>query len=373
MNIALQLAREDFAANFCATLQHFLRWRDERDYRVTWNGPSGRGVAILYVHPRLGIAVPEWTDPRELGFVWRELRGGKNLVESVARRAYLAAHLAPGPSRRALAAHTVTIDPTPGRFSNGFYVPGGNQVRWFDTSERRCYVALKRGFPERYFRAQVDVRRRPETPAPTLLQVDDEALVFCEEIVTGRARVDAALPEREQITAAALAALGRLAEATAEETSASAYASEVASAIESHVDGRVATADAKRAVLLAKRLAAAVGSESITTVISHGDLSLGHVLIDRLAPDAKPVLVDWEHAARRQRSHDALTIRYRHQLPDRFRAALGNCAASDPLRLYLLEALLFHAREADNPMLTAQSTGLTPFTDALESLLPRFA
>ena len=366
MNITLQMAREDFANNFCKTLAHFLQWRDGREYDVAWDARPRRGAATLYLHPRLGIATPMWANPRRFRFIWRELRGGGSALESFARRLYLAAHLAPGPVRTRLAAHRVVIAPKPFRFADGFYLPGGNQLRWFDSAAKRCYVTVKRGFPDRYFRAQIDVRRNHDVPAPRLFDVDEDALIFTEEIFSGRAHVDASASQREALKQRTLASLEPLARATRRETSADRYAADVVATIEVHTE-RLPAPLATRVNAHAKNLAALLDDAPLETVMTHGDMSFGHILEDQ----QRIVLVDWEHAARRQRDHDELTLTLRPQLPDRFFAAIARRELEVPLILLLLEGLCGHARDSDNPALSGPGAGLIAFVAGLDQTLAR--
>ena len=365
MNIALQMAREDFAANFCETLAHFLAWRDGRAYQVTWNGNIQRQSATLYVHPRLGIVTRKWSDPRQFRFIWRELRTGKNLLESVARRLYLAAHLAPGPTRPRMAAHHVTIEPKPVRFDDGFYLPGGHQLRWFDVPKRRCYVAVKRNFPSQFFTAQLDVRENYPCPAPHLFEVDRDALIFSEETFEGAAHLNAGPKTESRLACRALAALEPLAQATAESTTTSKHATTLANSIAQASAGLNKTLRTRLRGQV-ERLREFAGDEQLTTTLAHGDLTYGHILENR----ERIVLVDWEHSARRQQRHDELALALKPQQPAQFFAKIAHQEPSFELALLILEALDLTTWESNNPAINGPTTGLLVYLDAVEKLWP---
>ena len=122
-----------------------------------------------------------------------------------------------------------------------------------------------------------------------------------------------------------------------------------------------------------------VAGDCVTTSLTHGDFQPGNILIN----GEGVWLIDWEYAARRQIGYDALVFMLRSRRPRGLATRLNKFVARGPdgtslidnlawprvnwrrvncrwlsAALFLLEELVLHLKENDNPVFFRPGPGL---------------
>ena len=120
-----------------------------------------------------------------------------------------------------------------------------------------------------------------------------------------------------------------------------------------------------------------MGCGRITTALTHGDFQPANILLNHEGT----WLIDWEYSARRQMGYDALVLMLRSRFPQGLAARLSDFITNEPNQpdllnlwsqlnwqdtdsrriyagLFLLEEVLLHLAENDNPMFCQAGTGL---------------
>lgn len=220
-----------------------------------------------------------------------------------------------GATRQALmvgAGDAIRVSPAIPSAADRVIVPGNLRVRVFDFDRGVVRVAGKVGFTDAGFRREVAVRSGGISgPFPAITQHDVSAGWFEEPILDALSlpRCPGRANRREALSAA-LAALDKWSAPTGVAADAAEWATQTRERLRKlllAIDAAYGSSKSGQVDDHAGSLAAIAATlESFTTVMSHGDLQPGNVLVGRGAPSV--IIIDWEHSDRRFESYDRLVL-----------------------------------------------------------------
>ena len=318
MRISLLLEREPFGAILVKTLERFLPVVTGREHRVQWCvDPStcetvGGQTWLCNIH--LNAIFAAGAGAHTLEPVVREFSRSRVWWRRPAQQAYVALAAA----RRTapwLAQSTLQITPSVPRAEELLIVGGNHKLRLLDRQANRAYAMLKDGFDCRFIEREIQTRRLASAlalPTPRLEQTADDGSWFAEEYVSGTPLNRLKLATQAQAALVeAQAALARLYEATAEETTVGVYVETLSAAIERHLlDNPLLAPRRPKLEVLRERLVKSLEPffrQTLVTAITHGDFQPANILCD----EDRVWLIDWEYSARRQLGYDALVYALR--------------------------------------------------------------
>lgn len=400
MRISLLVQREPFGAILEDTLANFWRMRHGRSFTVRWEpGRPGQshnnGAQTWLANAYLNAIFTPQADRAVFDPIWREFARSPIWWKRPLQRTYVYLAAAPAAARW-LAQASLHVTPAIPDAHHKLIVAGNHKLRLLDHHAEVAYGVLKSGFQPDFMRQEIGTRRQAAAcgvPVPSLLEVAADGTWFSEQYVSGTP-VNR-LADAQQAQAAvqqAAAAQYRFLQTTCREEPCGAYVARLQATLEDLLKHNQLLDDAARQALrqYVAELVTALASWSATplaTAVAHGDFHPANILLN-----ADGVwLIDWEYAARRQMSYDALVFNLHARFPQGLAGRLTEYVArgwtaADSItwpetlpqqpgerernaHLFLLEELQLHLAENSQPPLTGLGQGLHWLQDEIAAWL----
>lgn len=329
MRISLLLAREPFGEILSATLsRYWRRTTGQADLQVTWflhasflnsfeKLPGQRWFCNIFLNAIFTPAtLPEAWEP-----IRREFTRSLSPWKRPFQQAYV--QLASSPHfGRFLAQASLAVLPGVADAENLLIIPGNQNIRILNCSQKTVIVLIKQGFDPAYLQKEIAVRRSVERfslPVPRLIQTDETQGWFQEEYILGTPLNR--LPDPLQAERIALAVHQRLAALyadTLEDVPTAAYIDQLLDENLQILANSPVWQPPQRTILqnlchdLAQQAAESCQEyPQLQVCCNHGDFQPANILAD----GDRPWLIDWVYSARRQIGYDALVYVLRSRFP----------------------------------------------------------
>ncbi len=397
MRISLLRQRERFGPILEATLARYWSEQQGTPFQVEFHpGRPVPGVSKhrLWCNTRLNAIFHPSIAPEALDPIRKEFSSSPLRWRRPPQRWYV--ELATGPwLARWCADASLAVHPSPPSLGTTLIVPGNQRVRLLDHAAGTSISLLKEGFSSEAFERELEGRRwaaEAGVAVPQLISSSNHQIVEVYISATPLNRLIAAA-DRRRVSEAALVALRNLVASTQQSQPLSDY---TAALLDESL--RLINRDDRydRPMLLAleqsardlhqcikatvepamrRQSKARVGSESLTTAITHGDFQPANILMDE---EGATWIIDWENTGRRQAAYDFLVWRTASRLApgladrllsnDLQQSLAGqswtNVDWGDPIvrhvhfHLFMWEELNWHLRENANQHFVCHSPGL---------------
>ncbi len=394
MRISLLQKREPLGRIVEETLSDFWTEAFGIPYELKWTD----GIAALRRRRRhLGqkwncnqyinsIFIPE-IDQAAFGPIRQEFRRSQIPWKRPLQRAYvwMACHPLLG---SILAGASMEVSPAVPNADSQLIVPGNHKIRILDHRLGLAYSILKSGFDGRFMIRELEAREQlgmSDLPVPKIREIGAKKNWFSEDYISGtpiNRLVDRRFAKTVELQA--IDSISRLAHATTIEISQSTYVLKSASEACRLLSQNHLLSDEEK-MLWMKVIGSLVSrmephwmksERTMRTSLSHGDFQSGNILVEQ----DRFWLIDWEYSSRRQFGYDLLVIALRSRSSKGLASRLMNFVEKglDPefqgkfstdvfvtkaerewsVSLFLLEEILLHLEENDNPRFLRIGDGL---------------
>ncbi len=320
MRISLLLEREPFPHILEQTLSRY--WSDHFGQPITvrWQTgrPNGRIGQIWLVNAYLNtIFVPD-VDAAVFDPIKREYSRSPVWWKRPLQQTYVHLAIHPRLAHRFTQAY-LTVSPVLPEAAQTLVIPGNHKIRWLDMVRQTTVGIVKAGFDDHFFRQELKARQQAAAhgvPVPELLEAAPEAGWFSEQYVSGTPLNRLAdRQQAEQALAEVSERMQSLLAATAVEIPAHTYITTLSAKILARIQTHhLLTAVEKETMAVQTEALAAQAVQQttpITTALTHGDFQPANILLN----ENGVWLIDWEYAARRQISYDALVFGLNTRFP----------------------------------------------------------
>ena len=284
--------------------------------------------------------------------------------------------------------------------SDTIVVPGNSKIRILKRGQGCCFGLLKSNFPSARYLNELDARQSAAdhgVQVPPILERNDQQGWFQEKYIAATPinRLPDPL-ERQAAIERAATNLSPFIANTSKTVPTAEYVHRCIDLAQHLMDANsLLTTDRRRLLKsLLSHLSERVFNENHTALITsetHGDFQDANVLVD----DDHTWIIDWEYSSRRQTGFDAITSMTQARSPVGLAQRLQDFVAGTDetqlevvralnspgidwhiesqrrfaINLYLIEELVFHLQENDNPIFRKLNHGFEPFVCELEAWL----
>ena len=404
MRISLLLKREPFSKILEQTLSAYWSEKYAKPIKVSWLRPwhfDFRRVAheqCWLVNDYLNsIFLPEAPDtlfePIRSEFSYSLVKWRRPIQKSFVRLALS------WPTSLIFSTALMLVSPALPQDNQLLIIPGNHKIRLIDQEKRISVAIMKRGFDGRFINNELDSRYLAEElglPVPVLLDVAEDKSWFSESTISGTP-INRLTNGNQATQAQRLAchALQDFAKKTLVFIPFIEYLEGLQKAIQTQIANNHLFSEEQKLNLCALVKVVADNAldicsdaqESLGLVQTHGDFQSANILLDQ----GRIWLIDWEYSTRRQAGYDLLTLFLQSRHPVGLAGRLQifenegpngimhDCSVSWPgiswasrkerrmaAHLFLLEELLLHMEENDNPAFLILGQGLTLVWNEIE-------
>lgn len=307
MKIDSLIKREDFYSILEQTLNYYYKNILHHDVFVRVEDKKFSNSVVVY--PKLNRIIRRNPSREVVSGIYRGFNINDNPVKRICAKLYITLLLY---SKGLLASKSISFSDL-SVFTSQHEICGGNKkIRVNDRSCMTSDVIMKSGFPDDYFRSEMEFRlnHKAEYLVPILTYGEDW---YREELIEGYslARVTDPILYSNSLQKA-MEYLGKMVEQSKSFISGESYAEilqrEIASNMEKLFEKKKDIAFDRQSVeyMVSSLIKQVLTVERIPIAISHGDFQTGNILVDS---QEKVYLLDWETYKKRSIWYDAVTAK----------------------------------------------------------------
>ncbi|WP_067515004.1 phosphotransferase [Endozoicomonas ascidiicola] len=307
MRIQLLRQREDFEQGFIQSLSLFLseyfNWTGE----MRWDSDIS-GSAFL-ANDYLNVIYPEHLSRKRLFSLTREFAYNPRWYRRTLQQVYIYGAVR-RPFESIATSARLIIENCPPELHNWVFIPGNHSHRAVDVVNERCFVFYKPGFNHSFIRIDAEIRQKhPWLPSPEVFEISESNTWYIEQRIRGLPLNRLGTPAKvDEALAFARNAIVRLYNETSSNCLLSDYVASVDQEFQkifSSIEALLPSDLRIQFVDFLRKLRGILNEHTdhkIELVLSHGDFQPANLLVDH----GKCWIIDWEYAATRSRSYDAL-------------------------------------------------------------------